>query len=451
MRNSTLLALALLIAPAGMTAQSLFNPKKFQKPLLSKPETAMKAAQGARMAKTRAAAAGLTLPCHEEAYSYEDGAWEAYATYDITYDSRGNVLSETETSDGEYTRTVNTWNSDNMRTSKIVSYSSDGESYTDNSKLLCSYDPKVKSLITESMEYYWQDEAWTLVSAGKTYKRIITRDASGNVTRMELQTYYNGAYETLYKTATTYGSDGKAAAIRFEELDTDDGTTYEMMETGTLTGIVWQDTDGQIVSYEESELFTGSNRIKSANVTFGGAAVGTLSVAYDDNGGYEAVASYTADDPQEAVMRLEYTDGNGSYTYSAMYYEGDPKTLTESEKRVCEFDSHGNCTLEESYYDGELEYAVKTEYTYVDGSDYPSEQIQSEYDSETGEYEPAFKVVSSDYRDVTSVKAVAADDANAPQAVYTTGGVRVGESASRLPRGLYIVKKGAKAVKTLRR
>lgn len=451
MRNFTLIVLALLAASTTTSAQSRFNPKKFQNTLKLNTEKTPSSSILKLSAKSRASQSALLLPTHEEAFSYEDGEWVAYSTYEIAYDSNGNVLTETEEMDGEYTKTVNTWNSDGMIASKTVSYSDDGETFTDNDKIVYTYDEKVKNLITESAEYYWQNEAWTLVSAGKTYKRIVKRNASGNVTSMELQTYYSGAYEAMYLTTTTYGSDGKPATIKFEELDSEDGTTYAMTESGTLTDIVWQNTDGQIVCYDSNDLFTDSNRIKIANITYDGETVGNISVSYDDLGGYEATAIYTGEDSQKAVMKLTYTDQNGSYTYENQLYEGDDETPSESEKYVCEYDSHHNCTLEESYLDGELDYAVKTDYTYTDGSDYPSQQIQSEYDSETGEYTPAFKVVSSDYKDVTSVKNISADDANAPETVYTTSGIRVANNSSQLPRGLYIVKKGAKTTKLLRR
>jgi len=65
---------------------------------------------------------------------------------------------------------------------------------------------------------------------------------------------------------------------------------------------------------------------------------------------------------------------------------------------------------------------------------------------------PYTKCVRYDFKTIdTAVNAIEEDDTNAPTAVYNAAGVRMQGSLDTLPKGLYIVKKGAKTTKVLRR
>lgn len=451
MRNFTLLLLALFAVSTSVSAQTGTSQTALKRLLGKRAVELKKDCKDVLKAGANGTSTPIYKPSHVVGYEYSDGEWVLSATADMTYDKNGNMLSHVQHEDDSYSKVVFTYNSDNMMTYAVSSESTDGETYEDYAKSSYTYDSKVKDCVTEALNYLLEDSEWSLIDGYDTYKREITRDANGNVTCVKLSTYESGAFVLEEQIDVTYGQDGKASTIKFMGLDEDDDENTTISETATVTNIAWVATDGQLISTDMYDYFKGANRVKSGDITYSGVKLGSLNVVYDAKGGYESTATINMNGQAKSVSKLTYTDDNGSYTYEELSYEGADNELMDSEKYVYEYDSHGNQTLIESIVSGEKTYGYKTNYTYDSTNSYPVEAVISNYSIATGEYELNYKEVNSDIHDVTPVELVPADEADAPQTVYTTSGVRVGESLNRLPKGLYFVKKGAKTTKVLRR
>lgn len=438
----------LLVPTAGMAQRWRQGMAKKQ---VRESVVAKQARKGAPvMAAKRAAEGSLMLPTHEDTYLYEDGEWIDDATYDLTYDKKGNVLTQTETYETDVTKTVYEYDENSMETSETVYVGETGGELENSSRLVRAYDGKVASLIVSSEEYTWLDD-WTLINAGRTYKREVSRDDSGNVTGTTLQDYYDGEYMDMEGSAITYGEDGKATTWESKRM-----SNYGSLITYlSFSDIVWDCTDGQIVTLDYNDFFSGNNRIASAiySDTEGGVDASVVAT-YGENGAY----SYYMQ-PEGYDMRDVYTrtadDENGSYTLVADYYtdmNGDGEYTDDeidfSDKTVITYDAHGNLTSELYYSDDELYAGMKYEYTYNADSDYPAEAIHYEYDERSGDFEPMLKVVSTDFVDVaTGIETVSGNYAAAPQAVYNLQGAKVASSVRQLPAGIYIVKSGNQAKK----
>lgn len=134
-----------------------------------------------------------------------------------------------------------------------------GRDYVNISKYLYTYDEVVTDFVVNEESYHWYGGKWIL---DNSYGYEITRNAEGNVTKVEST---GTGYDTSEECCTiAYGRDGKASEIKF----TEDGGTMSY----TISDIVWERTDGQILEFDiESENFySGRNRIKSATVTMTG-------------------------------------------------------------------------------------------------------------------------------------------------------------------------------------
>jgi len=397
------------------------------------------------MAAKRSAETSFMLPTHEQTYLYEDGEWMDDTTYDLTYDKNGNVLTQTETNETDVTKTVYEYDANNMETSETVYKGYTGGELENSSRLLKAYDNKVTNFIVLSEEYTWTDD-WTLINAGRTYKKEVTRNDAGAVTATTLQDYYDDEYMTLEGSAITYGEDGKATLWESKRTSNYGGLITYI----SLDEIVWDRTDGQIVTLNYDDFFSGNNRIASAiySDTEGGVDA-QVEATYGENGAYTYYMQPEGYDQRDVYIRTA-DDDNGSYTLVANYYfdkNGDGEYTDDeidfSDKTVITYDEHGNMTSELYYSDDELYSGMKYEYTYNADSDYPAEAIHYEYNEDTGEFEPMLKVISTGFINVTTgIKTINGNSDAATQAVYNLQGVKVAASASQLPAGIYIVKNG---------
>lgn len=459
MRNFTLIAALMLLTPTMVTAQktSLFKSKT----LTNKSAVAKQGVkQAPAMAAKKASGGNLVLPCHEETFYYDDGEWFADGTYELSYDKQGNVVKQVESYDDGATQTTYEYNNNGMEVTRTIAQD-DGEGNFVNSTLLKKeYDEKVSSLVTSSMEYTWNNNDWQLISAGRTWKRDVSRNDDENVTGVSLSTYYNGDFDETYRSSLTYDSNGAASTWKYEELAYDEATGgFAMQPIYTMKNIKWANTNGQIVNFEMDEFFTGDNRVAAATVIDEEDQIeGQLTATYEDNGNY--TYHLVTDTPaSEGTCYYTIDDANGSFTkYSVSASDTnsdgriDSQDETYSDKYTVEYDEHGNIVAEASYEDGEITFAMKYEYEYGNAnSDYPTQQIHYEYDIEADEYLPLIKVVSSDYIDVTnSISTIEAAN-NTKTTIYNLQGMSLNRTYNNLPAGIYIVRNGNKTSKILKK
>lgn len=419
----------------------------------------------------KAEATGLWRPAHEKEYLYEEGEWVDYGDYNYKYNQQGYIL-ETLYDDGETKDLLsNVLNENNLVTDQVEQIAEDGVTFVNYLRRTAEYDPQLTDLITNKVTYMWYNDAWDMNQGTYSYKRTITRNDAGNVTSVVVASYYDGAYEDLQRQTITYDeATGKATTYKLEALDYDN-----TWETSTyLKNIEWDKTNGQL-GKEYTEWLQGDNRLKKADmvIEYDGAeyTYATLSVDYQDNGGYTLIVDGTAMASLGASAAyqkdvLTYTDENGSIEYVTTYYEdanGDAAftddELVETAKIIEKFDSHGNETLYEEYAQDEetgeltLDNASKYEYEYDETTGARKQETHYELaDAATGTYEPFMKIVADEFVDASaSIGNAVTMNADTASAVYNLQGVKVGVSTNNLPAGLYIVKSAGKTVKMIKK
>lgn len=459
MKHSTLtLALISLISMSAVAQKPFFSRTKKAdgKSIVIKQDK-----QKAPMLQMKKSAGNAMIrPQHEESFYYEDEEWLEDGTYDYSYDKAGNVLTASEAFEDGTTMIYYEYNENGMETSKTTT-TDDGSGNFENSSLLTKeYDGKVTNLITTSLEYSWDESDWQMISAGRTYKREVSRDDNGNVTGVSLSVYFQGVFDECYRSTLTYGDDGKAATWKYEELSYDEESGSLIWKSVySMKDIVWQNTNGQIVNFEMEDFFVGDNRIASATVIDEEDDIEYhVSATYEDDGNY----SYTVTSeihPSKGTFSYTISDENGSYIQLAESQEDtngdgiiDSQDELYIEKLEVNYDEHGNITSETSYEDDEIMSALKYEYTYdVADTDYPSEQIHYEYDSEADEYVPFIKVVSTDFVDVRNSIRNIDTTATGTTSIYNLQGLRLANTTDQLPAGIYIVRNGQQSSKVVKR
>jgi len=440
-------------------AQPAFTHKLRQKVHKTVKAGDIKAKKALRVSASRQAKAALLRPAGETVYYYDAGEWVEDSRYTYEYDSKGNVTTEVLGYETDKIKTVYGYDADGRKISEQTSYSSEDGPYENTEKKEYAYDPIVKDFIVENSYYSWADGQWNLDgSQGTTWIKNVKRNADSKVTGVAVKTYFQNQYSDLSNTYIEYGADGKAKSWRYDELYYD-GVTEAMEEYYTLSDLKWHETDGQIVARDIEELFVGNNRLTSATVTEPEYGVtGTLTGEYQDNGDY-SVTSYYMQENEADVLRVTHTDGNGSYIEYQDYYIDanadyvlDDEELDISAQYEVVYDECGYLVQESFTEDGMLMEGAKYEYRYMDGCDYPVEQIHYTWNPDIEDYEPFLKVVATDFRDVTnSIKDGIQADGNVETAVYNVQGVKMGSSVDSLPSGLYIVKSAGKTTKVLKK
>lgn len=458
MKNFTLIALALLAVSTSASAQRFFRHNALHGNYISSDPRIMKEEVSRPDKKLAPMRKALSLPTTEQTYLYEDGEWVEDASYAYTYDAKGNILTMIEEYDGEQTKTAYEYNENGKQTLETTLIGDGNGGFENSTMLTQAYDEKVPSLVVSSLEYTWNDPDWTMISAGRTWKRDVNRNSAGNVLGVGLNSYYNGDFELIQQTTLEYGDDAKPATWKKEELSYTGNDEYAMEEAYNLSEMTWHATDGQVVTMDLEGFHTGNNLLSHAIVTepeYG--QTGIIDATYTDDGGYVVTYSYTEPLGKD-VMTLTYDDANGSYTLTTNYYEDvDEDGVIDDEPQestlvTVVYDEHGNMTQEDSYLDDEHDSGIKYEYTYREGSDYPQQQIYSEYNPETDEYEPFMKIVSGDYTDVTDcINTLDNAPESAEMAFYGVDGAKVGKSLSGAKKGVYIAKMGKKAVKLIKK
>lgn len=484
MKKFTLLV-SLLLCTAGATAQV---SKKSIRTRLKAPKSAVAGKISAQQLKKKisgkrkaVAALPVWMPESEEFYIYEDGEWLLMASSSLAYDKAGNPLTVIMDEDGWLTRNTYTYDSNNMMISDIEENdeSGSGEEWLYSTKTTKTYDPVVTDFVTSTMEYKWDDVESNWGPGDKqSNKYEVTRDDKGRVTSLEISAYfsYKDSWDIDSRVDITYdAATGKAATYSYRQADEyDPATGKTILGTPTIyQNIEWENTNGQILS-DFDELLLGDNRFKKADLYSGEGEEEELEahfeVTYVEGKADFVCTGTSADGMEKEVHTYTTTDENGSFVEEIAYYkdENEDGEFTEDEcireSLVMKYDKLGNCTLEE--YRGQEEpgapYEIiggsRTTYTYDENTGVVKEALQEEYSVEydendeplPGQYVPMGKIVYKDFKDVTAIESVMKDSQDT-KAIYNLHGIAVGVSTDNLPAGIYIVKKGSKAYKVIKR
>lgn len=458
------------------TAKARFL-KKVSKTEQTQKRTSSKYSKSFVSKKKAAAAQSIWKPAHEDFYFYEEGEWTLYAGTDLTYDKKGNLLSETINEDGDLTRNSYVYNDNNFVTSKVVEYGTEDEpdAWTQSEKTTYTYDGILANVQTSKMEYIWDDVQNDWAEGNKqSQKRTITRDAQGRVTSVERTAYfsYTDSWGVTMRTDITYDEvSGQASSIAIRHMEGYDNYNQILLgDPEILKDIEWENTDGQIICEDFAELLYGNNRIKKANIyEVNGEEeilVSSVEVQYTAGKGDYVYTETFADEPGKVVNTYNETDAYGSYTLREDEYFDEEGEEYFSDLTKFSVDALGNIVLDELYSDEgtgeyELQYGQRATCSYDDETGALLERVVEEFtqgwDEETeeplpGAYSFFEKYVYSDISDVTvtSIKSTAGN-ANAPTAVYNLQGVSTGTSTDNLPAGIYIVKKGNEVYKMIKK
>ncbi len=433
MRNRiTLFAVSAVLVAFGSeagTREFIHSVKKAQETHRTVKSRGMK-----HYAATAADAGALWCAKTQKAYGWNGMEWELMETYNNEYTSQGNIAVQTITDEeGGVSRTTNTWNDNNMLASRYSEFAEDAEAeFTPYTRLSREYDTRVTNFITLNNEEVWTGDEW---SASNKYKQTLTRDDAGNVTLMERAVFFLGDFDPTERIAITYGADGKASTIEVSSLTYDYDNNDYAWETGDkFTNIVWEETDGQIVSADN--LFEGSNRIKTADILIDDME-GTVEAEYHADGRYSLTMKvYDEEEGDDIVSTFNYTplDEYGScriFTITDYIFMGD-SYYTESYTETYNYDAYGLILLEEvQYTDGTYAEVIdRTEgvVEYDETYGYPLTWTISEFDYDENEMYETFRAEFSDYINVAGVENVSVD--NIAPVYYNLQGVRIDNPAA---------------------
>lgn len=359
-----------------------------------------------------------------------EGEWLEDDRYEITYTAAGKEASKTTTTSyGEKLLEVNTYNSNNMLATRIVTRSEDGETYENSEKLSRSYDERITDLVVDNEQYYWQDGEWKTANC---YRRNITRNADGNITLCEVAVYFNGIYDPTQRLEIEYGADGKASKITDSELQYDGTWSVNTV----ISDIEWDRTDGQICS---TELMYGANRIKKAKMTDEDGEEATVTCTYDGDNVDCRGTQMIDGDLYNVTMQYTVYDNGGFKLYTLLYNDWDTEAVTETEK----YDEFGLMTFRSVEWT-DFSYKEYEEYMeglvrYSDTTGYPEQYVLTsrdiEEDSETyGESINQIKMVFEGNADLSGISDVTADaDADAPVEYFNLQGMRLTQPAAGQP------------------
>lgn len=407
------------------------------------------AAKEARKAK-KVAESYKWVPGKVEMYSY-DGQWYLNNSTEYTYSEDGLALTVVS---GD-SKIVNEYTEDGQISTTETFYLVD-DNYVPTGKEVYKYDPVVKDFVIEVMSYAYDSETKQYKEQWGSYT-VVTRDAAGNVTRVQDGWYNpeNGEVEIDDKDYFTVEyKDGKATKI----------TNYDEGEIcDEIYDIVWAETNGQILinDYDDEDFFTGANRILSAKVKSEDTNMEemTLTVEYPAQAG-----SYTSllmmGETKVSEVKHTVLDSYGSYTEESyeLDFDYDDNLGIEVPDEVYtgreleKYDSYGLMLRRESVdYDEEgnvdwqnLEVGTVV---YDETYGYPTEYtVQTTYLSlDEADLSNQYRQVFSNYVKVSGVADVIVNDADAPVEYFNLQGIRVAEPTS----GLYIRRQGSKSEKVL--
>lgn len=436
------------------------------------------------------------------------GSWVKSSTYSYEYNNQlkqTKVVETTYDEDGEVegvNKTENKYNRYNYLTEQVESTSDDGgATFVNSTRRVQTYDLDTPWLTLSKDRYVWDTDQNKWVATNDAFQRMVTYDRYGNIASLTVSVPYEGSWDqTIRITTTTDQTTGKINTFKYEELkagwdDTKQDVYYYWNETTYLRDIVWKATTGRLAGDIDTWAEHG-DLMQSATISYtkdDGTIddYGTIDYTYGDNGSYDMTADYRDLDTKELVKESEVqtmTDSNGSYRLDKTTWvdvNGDGRymddELESASSEIATFNDMGELVLDKTYeyepdegeYGDTESYAADVAEGEVSSDDtvelngvtlalmgmtkydisydpwhsnLRNKYVQYEYDFDAAAMVPMMKVVVDSFVGVetTGVQQPADAAADAPQAVYNMQGMRV-PSAS-VP-GMYIVRKGGKAVK----
>ena len=397
----------------------------------------------AKIAKEQRESASKWLPGTITTYNWGEDDWFLTAETKMTYDEKGQKLSETTGPESV------TYTYDEKGNIVLEERFYNG---TPSYRVEFVYDEVTNKMIGET-SYYNDGNGWQL---SNMYELRITRDDLGNITRVDDYSYdYDYGQMKLNNYSTIEYTNGKA--YRIVNYDIDEG--QEVVEFD-LIDIVWKNTDGQIIVDDTNDMdledyFMGANRVESAIIR------------NYDNDGFDAVvnAFYPTDNGNVHVSMRSLIDMEEFYqtSYNVIDSNGSySKSTTEVDYEVTD----GRLVLGDTYFDTD---------TYIYDAygiqiDYSSASFSTDYQSQSSShaevtYDPTYgyplevtvlsawgdeqlhntdRYVYSDYAEYSAVEGIVSDE-NAPVEYFNLQGIRVENPAA----GIYIRRQGSETKKVL--
>ncbi len=409
----------------------------------------------------------------------DGGEWIPSEEYTTTWTPQGypqvdliKALDEEDT----YSRVEYVYDEFGMLTEQTTYVGETADNLVPSSRRLKEYDPKMHNLLLNTIAESWDEAASAWVSAGASQRRVVTRDADGNVTSVQLELAYNGRYDPISKYEFFYGDDKKANNIVYSEMEFD-YSTYEPVgwfEDLVYDNIEWYAFDGQI--YDMDCIYEGNNKVKAFTQMYEGEPVVVSTVTYvGDTDDFTLVGRMT-----DGVFEQTWTNyPNGGYLSEVVQTTEGVDGSVEKYVESAMFNELGNDLLGIQYtiYDGVLEFgtylkgeevldpATELPVTYIQREFMPLEEggdeeeyfalsrmtvdeITAPLDELEGDWEDFVKIEYSDYQiaGTGAVDKIATDIADGKAEYFTIDGRRVnGTPAS----GLYIRRTATGAQKVL--
>ena len=447
------LLLTACLAVGAFAAQAAPQGAKLPTPFKKAAQARQAKQQGKSYALRAAESANLWRAATQKSYGWNGEEWELDETYSFQYDGAGlPIVEEVVDYEGYVNRQTMTYNDNGMLATRLTEVAEEsGAPFTETERLAREYDSRLISFITFNDQTVLSGNNWI---PSNCYKQIITRDEAGNVTLMERAVYYQGEFDPTYRLFVEYGEDGTAISISEQNLTMDYDTEELVWEDGdTFTNIIWDSTDGQIVSMEN--LFSGANRVKSCTLVSEGMEA-EIVAEYSEDGGYEAhLTAYNPEEDEDIDSWVVFTplDENGSSktrTVTNYIYDGFPY-FTDEIIETYVYDENGLILLEEvksgdgynTWIEGRIEGEVEYDATYG----YPLVWTLSEYDPDEFELYPVFRAEYSDYVGLTGVDNIAVGEGSDEAPVYyDLQGRRI---AAPSQGGIYIRRSGTKVEKVI--
>lgn len=288
-----------------------------------------------------------------------DGEWIEIEKYSTTWNANGkpviNIIQPMEDEVTDFTKEEYTYDDYGYQTGLLTSIGESLDDLTATTRTTREYDPVVHHLVTYQVEETFDGSEW--VKSGNEFRRIVTRDNAGNITKVEVQTPYEDRWDPMEKYEIEYGADGKASKISFSEMEYD-WNTFEPTDWSlryVYDHIEWYCTDGQI--YDMDCIYESTNKVKTFSQMVGDEVACVSTVTYvGDTDDFVLVG-----DMGWAVFTQTWTNHeNGGYTNHTVQVdepeEEGMEPMTETMVECVKYDALGNGLLEVGYYiyDGEL-------------------------------------------------------------------------------------------------
>lgn len=368
------LAATLLLTASASAAPARFALRSTD--FSTRHAAAMQASPFERLHRSAAAAIKKEYkPQLESYYFYERGRWVLDTTTSYDYNDAGQLITA-ESDDGDATyRITYTYDAFGMQTGYTQELSSDGgKTWTPEQRRQINFDSVVHDFALDNYRYSYYNDAWSLDYA---HRRDVSRNSAGAVTAVDLMLLDYGNTEADGSpafTPTKYSRvsfDEAAPTVPvqwsfFELMQNQSTKELYWLESTRFSDIVWERTDGQMLSFDEIDYKTGANRISSCNILDEGIYPSTMTVEYPGGIDYHSLIVSHAEGFEGSVDEtLTSLDAYGSQRMRRVTTgnEGGSTYVMVMQTEYL-YDTHGNLTKEEASLttDGIIEDYLCTEY-----------------------------------------------------------------------------------------